>query len=406
MSGSVAIVRIGELVTNEPELGGGQLGVMTDAAVVVEDGVIAYVGPSKTAPAADVEIVAGGRCVIPGFVDSHTHVVFAGDRANEFAARMAGRPYVAGGFAETVEMTRAASDAVLLANARRLVDEAVSQGTTTMETKSGYGLTTKDEARSLRIAARCTDEPTFLGGHVVPEEYEHDRDAYVALVAGAMLDECAPLAKWCDVFCDDGAFDEDESARILDAARNKGLGLRVHANQLAPGPGAKLAARFGAASADHVNHLVRDDIDALRGGGVVATLCPGADFSTRSRYADGRALLDAGVTVALATDCNPGTSFTTSMPFAIALAVRECGLSPDEAVAAATVGGAMALRRDDVGRVTPGRRGDLVVLDAPNHVHLAYRPGVRLATVVVRRGEIVLPAAGGADRRDEDTNRD
>lgn len=405
MSTSIAVLGIGELVTNEPGLGIGTLGVIEDAAVVVEDGVIAYVGAAKAAPAADVEIAAGGRCVIPGFVDSHTHLVFAGDRSDEFAARMAGREYEGGGINRTVETTRAASDAVLLANARRLVDEAVSQGTTTIETKSGYGLTVKDESRSLRTAAQCAEEVTFLGAHVVPDEYGHDREDYVALVAGAMLDECAPLAKWCDVFCDVGAFDEDESARVLDAARAKGLGLRLHANQLSFGPGAKLAARLGAASADHVNHLAFDDVAALADAGVVATLCPGADFSTRSAYADGRALLAAGVTVAVATDCNPGTSFTTSMPFVIALAVRECGLSPEEAVSAATLGGAKALRRDDVGRVAPGCRGDLVVLDAPSHVHLAYRPGVRLVDVVIRRGEVVFPATAEAHAGERSGNR-
>ena len=399
MSTSLAISRIGELVTNDPGLGTGPLGVIEDAAVVIEDGWIAYVGTSKTAPAADVEIAARGRCVIPGFVDSHTHLVFAGDRSDEFVARMAGREYLSGGISRTVETTRAASDAVLLANARRLVDEAVSQGTTTIETKSGYGLTVKDEARSLRIAGHCVEEVTYLGAHVVPDEYARNREAYVELVAGAMLDECAPLAKWCDVFCDEGAFDEDESARVLNLARGKGLGLRVHANQLASGPGAKLAAHVGAASADHVNHLAPDDVSTLADGGVVATLCPGADFSTRSRYADGRALLEAGVIVALATDCNPGTSFTTSMPFALALAVRDCGLSPEEAVAAATLGGAKALRRNDVGRLAPGCRGDLVVLDAPSYVHLAYRPGVRLADIVVRQGEVVFPRASERDTR-------
>jgi imidazolonepropionase len=401
VSPSLAVTRIGELVTNDSELGAGPLGLIREAAVVIDGGVIVYVGPSKSAPAADTEVIASERCVIPGFVDSHTHVVFAGDRADEFVARMAGRSYATGGIASTVETTRAASDAVLLANARRLVDEAISQGTTVIETKSGYGLTVEDEARSLRAAAECADEVTFLGAHVVPDEYARDREAYVELVVGAMLNECAPLAGWCDVFCDEGAFDEDESARVLAAAREKGLGLRLHANQLAPGPGAQLAARFGAASADHLNHLDPDDIAALADAGVVATLCPGADFSTRARYAQGRSLLEAGVTVAIATDCNPGTSYTTSMPFVVALAVRDCGLSPDEAVLAATLGGAKALRREDVGRLVPGCRGDLAVLDAPSHVYLAYRPGVRLVDVVVRRGEVVFPAALKSDRRDE-----
>jgi imidazolonepropionase len=405
MSASLSVVNIGELVTNEPEIGGGPLGVLADAAVVIEDGVVVYVGPSRGAPAADVGIEAGGRCVLPGFVDPHTHVVFAGDRSAEFAARMAGRGYEAGGILETVDTTRGASDAMLLANALRLVDEARSQGTTTIETKSGYGLTTKDEQRSLRVASRCADVATFLGAHVVPAEYANRREAYIEIVAGEMLDACAPLAQWCDAFCDEGAFDEDECGFIFEAARRKGLGLRVHANQLAFGPGAKLAARVGAASADHVNHLASDDVTALREAGVVATLCPGADFSTKSSYADGRALLDAKVRVALATDCNPGTSFTTSMPFVIALAVRECGLSPDEAVVAATLGGADALRRDDVGRLAKGTRGDLVVLDAPSHVFLAYRPGVRLVDVVVANGRVISPATS-RERGSEGRSRD
>ncbi|MGA8296821.1 MAG: imidazolonepropionase [Acidimicrobiales bacterium] len=397
MSGSLAITGIAELITNEPGIGLGPLGTIAAAAVVADDGVIVYVGASKGAPAADVEIVAGGRSVIPGFVDSHTHLVFAGDRTDEFSERMAGRAYAAGGIARTVEQTRAVSDAELLANARRLVTEARSDGTTTIETKSGYGLTINDEERSLRVARQCADEVTFLGAHVVPDEFAHDRESYVELVAGTMLDACAPLSGWCDVFCDEGAFSEDESERILNAGGAKGLGLRIHANQLSFGPGARLAARVGAASADHLNHLDAKDIAALKDAAVVATLCPGADFSTKSQYADGRALLEAGVTVALASDCNPGTSFTTSMPFVIALAVRECGLNPEEALAAGTLGGARALRRDDVGRIAPGARADLVVLDAPSHVHLAYRPGVHLVDVVVQRGEVVVPTSRARD---------
>ena len=372
---------IGELVTGEPELGDGSLlGLRRDAAVVVEDGRIAWVGDAGAAPPADERIDVADRCVLPGFVDSHTHLVFGGDRAEEFAARMSGEPYAAGGIRTTVAATRAASDEELRDNTRRLREEMRLQGTTTVEIKSGYGLDAQHEARSLRIAGEVTDEVTYLGAHVVAPELADDVAVYVDRVTGEMLDACAPLARWIDVFVEEGAFDAEAARTILTAGRERGLGLRVHANQLGPGPGVRLACELGAASADHCTHLTDGDVEALADGDTVATLVPGADFSTRSPvYPDGRRLLDAGATVAIATDCNPGTSFTSSMPFVIALAVRECGLSPSEAVWSATAGGAAALRRNDVGRVTVGARAHLAVLDAPSHLHLAYRPGVPLA---------------------------
>jgi imidazolonepropionase len=383
--GSVRYDGIGELVTNDPATGDGSLlGLLHDAAVVVEDGRVVWVGPERVAPDADERHHLDGRAVVPAFVDSHSHLVFGGDRTEEFAARMAGRSYAAGGIRTTVAATRVASDELLLARSRRLLDEMRRQGTGLVEIKSGYGLTVEDEARSLRIAAELTAETTFLGAHVVPADFADDADGYLDLVVGPMLDACAPLARWIDVFVEEGAFDADAARTILTAGRDRGLGLRVHANQLRPGPGVALACELGAASADHCTHLTDADVVALADSDTVATLVPGADFSTRSPvYPDGRRLRDAGATVALATDCNPGTSFTTSMPFCIALAVRECGLTPSEAVWAATAGGAAALRRDDVGRVTVGARADLAVLDAPSHVHLAYRPGVPLATRLV-----------------------
>jgi imidazolonepropionase len=379
---SVRYDHIGELVTNDPAVGDGSpLGLLHDAAVVVDDGSVAWVGATRDAPDTVRRVTLEGRCVLPGFVDSHSHLVFGGDRTQEFAARMAGEAYAAGGIRTTVAATRAASDEQLRSRMRALRDEARRQGTTTIEVKSGYGLTVADEARALRLAAEITDETTYLGAHVVAPEHADDPDGYVALVTGEMLDACAPLARWIDVFVEDGAFDADAARTILTAGAARGLGLRVHANQLRPGPGVQLACELGAASADHCTHLSDADVAALAGSETVATLVPGADFSTRSPvYPDGRRLRDAGATVALASDCNPGTSFTTSMPFCIALAVRECGLTPAEAVWAATAGGAMALRRDDVGRLAPGTRADLVVLDAPSHVHLAYRPGVPLAS--------------------------
>jgi imidazolonepropionase len=372
---------IGELVTCEPSLGDGSpLGLLRDTALVIDDGRVAWVGPAAQAPAADDRVDLGGRCVLPGFVDSHTHLVFAGHRDQEFVARMRGRRYAAGGIRTTVAATRAASDDDLRANLRTLVAEARAQGTTTVEVKSGYGLSVGDEVRALRLAGEATPEVTFLGAHVVPPEFEADPDAYVDLVAGPMMHACAPLARWADVFVEQGAFDRDAARHILMAAAAHGLGLRVHANQLRHGPGVQLACELGAASADHCTHVDEADIAALAGSGTVATLLPGAEFSTRSAYPDARRLLDAGVTVALATDCNPGTSFTSSMPFCIALAVRECGMTPSEAVWAATTGGAAALQRTDIGRIAVGTPADLTVLDAPTHTFLAYRPGVPLAS--------------------------
>ncbi|MEU7906980.1 imidazolonepropionase [Actinoplanes sp. NPDC049118] len=378
---SLLITDIGELVTNDPETG-----LLRDAAVVVDGGRIAWVGPRRGAPDADERLDAGGAAVIPGFVDSHAHLVFAGDRAGEFEARMNGEPYTGGGIRTTVAATRAAGDDELLAGARRLVLEARRQGTTTVEIKSGYGLSIEDEARSLRIARQLTDETTFLGAHVVPAEYADDPDGYVALVSGPMLEAVTPYTKWIDVFCDRGAFDGDQAREVLTAGARAGLQLRVHANQLAAGPGVRLAVELGAASADHCTHLSDADVAALAGSETVATLLPGAEFSTRSPYPDARRLLDAGVTVALATDCNPGSSYTSSMPFCLALAVREMRMTPAEALWAATAGGARALRRDDVGVVRTGARADLVVLDAPSYLHLAYRPGVPLIQTVLHDG--------------------
>jgi imidazolonepropionase len=380
---------IGLLVTGSAEYGDGSpLGEIADGALVVgDDGLVGWVGQSASAPAADARVDVAGRSVIPGFVDSHSHLVFAGDRGAEFDARMAGRPYQAGGIRTTVAATRAASDDELAANLARLVAEMRRQGTTTVEIKSGYGLTVRDEARALALAREHTAETTYLGAHVVPAEYADDPAAYVELVTGEMLDACAPYARWIDVFCERGAFDGDAARTILTAGTARGLPARVHANQLGPGPGVQLACELGAASADHCTYLSDTDVDALAAAsGTVATLLPGVEFSTRSPYPDARRLLDAGVTVAVATDCNPGSCFTSSMPFCIALAVRDMHMTPAEAVWSATVGGAAALRRTDVGRLVPGARADLTVLAAPSYVHLAYRPGVPLVADVWQGG--------------------
>jgi imidazolonepropionase len=382
---TLLVHNIGELVTNDPELPG-PLGVIANAAVLVVGGRVAWVGPDAKAPQADRALDAGGAAVIPGFVDSHAHLVFAGDRAAEFAARMAGQPYTGGGIRTTVAATRDADDSALRANLLRLVTEARRQGTTTIEVKSGYGLTVDDEARSLRLAREVTPETTFLGAHVTPAEFEGRIDAYVEVVTGPMLAAAAPYARWVDVFCDRGAFDGDQARAVLQAGIAAGLLPRIHANQLAPGPGVQVAVEVGAASADHCTHLTAADVDALAGAQTVATLLPGAEFSTRSPYPDARRLLDAGVTVALATDCNPGSSYTTSMPLCIALAVRDMRMTPAEALWAATAGGARALRRTDVGQLTIGARADLALLDAASHVHLAYRPGVPIVRTVLIGG--------------------
>ncbi|MER7809273.1 imidazolonepropionase [Streptomyces sp900116325] len=388
---TTAITNIASLVTNDPSLGDNSpLGLILDAAVVIEGDRVVWTGESSKAPATDNAVDASGRAVIPGFVDSHSHLLFAGDRTQEFNARMSGRRYTAGGIRTTVAATRAATDDELSANVVRYLTEALRQGTTTFETKSGYGLTVEDEARALRIAARHTDEVTYLGAHVVSPDYADDPAGYVDLVTGPMLDACAPYARWVDVFCEKGAFDGDQARAILTAGMAKGLHPRVHANQLSYGPGVQLAVELDAASADHCTHLTDADVDALAQGDTVATLLPGAEFSTRADWPDARRILDAGATVALSTDCNPGSSFTSSMPFCVALAVRDMGMTPDEALWSATAGGAAALRRTDIGRIAPGARADLVLLDAPSHVHLAYRPGVPLVQAVWQRGERTL----------------
>ncbi|MGE5719824.1 MAG: imidazolonepropionase [Nocardioidaceae bacterium] len=387
---SLLVTGIGQLVTNDATLGDGSpLGTLVDAALVVEDRRVAWVGPAASAPAADTAYDVSGRAVVPGFVDSHSHLVFAGDRSEEFAARMSGRSYSAGGIRTTVAATRAASDEQLAANVARHVGEMRRQGTTTVEIKSGYGLTVVDEARSLALARQATDETTFLGAHVVPPEYADDPAGYVDLVTGPMLEACAPHAKWVDVFCEKGAFDEDQARSVLAAGAGAGLRGRLHANQLGHGPGVQLACELGLVAVDHCTYLSDADVSALASSGTVATLLPGVEFSTRSPYPDARRLLDAGCNVAIATDCNPGSSYTSSMPLCVALAVREMRMDPAEALWAATRGGAAALGRDDVGHLGVGAAADLAVLDAPSYVHLAYRPGVPLVREVLVGGSPV-----------------
>jgi imidazolonepropionase len=379
---SVLITNIGELTTNAASAATEP----APAALVIDAGRIAWTGSAFRAPDADERVDAAGRAVLPGFVDSHAHLVFAGERSAEFSARMAGQPYQAGGIRATVAATRAAPDERLRANLARLAVEMLAQGTTTFECKSGYGLTVKDEARSVALAAEVTPEVTYLGAHVVPPEFAGEPARYVDLACGPMLTACAPYARWVDVFCEQGAFGADEATAILAAGVAAGLLPRVHANQLGPGPGVQVAVKAKAASADHCTYLSDDDVAALAGSQTVATLLPGVEFATRQPYPDARRLLAAGATVALATDCNPGSCFTSSMALCIALAVREMRMTTREAVWAATAGGARALRRTDIGHLAPGARADVLMLDAPSHAYLAYRPGVPQVAAVWQAG--------------------
>lgn len=390
------VTGIGELRTVDPARGGGS--VLHDAALVLQDGVVAWLGSATNAPAADHVVDVGGRAVLPGWVDSHTHLVFAGDRSAEFAARMAGQDYAAGGIGVTTSATRAADDETLRGLVAGRVADAVAGGTTYLETKTGYGLDVAEELRAARLAAGLVDEVTYLGAHLVPEGIT--AEDYVDLVCGPMLDAVAPHVRWADVFCERGAFTPEQSRRVLEACRDAGLGLRVHGNQLGHGKGVALAVELGAASVDHCNYLDDDDVAALAGSATVATVLPACDLSTRAPLAPARRLLDAGAAVAIASNCNPGTSYTSSMNFCVATAVLQMGLSIEEAVEAATLGGARALRRDvgapgrpAVGHLAVGARADLHVLDAPSAVHLAYRPGMPLTWAVWREGrQVVHPA--------------
>ena len=388
-----ALTGIGHLVSNDETVGQGKLGVLHDAALVADNaGNVSWVGKqSELGSHFDGKPTdVGGRAVIPGFVDSHTHLVFAGDRALEFESRMQGKPYAAGGIKTTMASTRAATDEVLAANVARLAGEALASGTTTLEVKSGYGLSVRDEARSLVAAKTATTETTFLGAHVVPPDT--NADDYVALVQGEMLDACKGNAKWIDVFCDRGAFDVDQARAILQTGAAAGLGTRIHANQLQQGGGVQLGVELGVASCDHCTHLSQQDIDALSGASAttVATLLPTAELCTRSPFPNARKLIDSGVTVALASDCNPGSSYTSSMPLVVSLAVINMGMTCDEALWSATAGGAQALRRSDVGNLRVGSRADIVLLDAQSHIHLAYRPGVQQVRAVIRGGKTVV----------------
>lgn len=399
---SLLVTDIGQLVTNDSSRDG-LLGIVERAAVAIVDGQIAWVGEEAAVPPEHLDLPgldAAGGAVVPGFVDAHTHIVFAGDRSEEFARRLAGDTYeeilaAGGGISSTVDATRVADGSELFDTAAARARRMLANGTTTIEVKSGYGLDVDAEAKLLGVAARLDAElpidviPTFLGAHVVPAEYRDRRDEYVELVCTFMLEACAPLATFCDVFCDRAAFTVEEARRILHAGAAHGLGLRLHADQLGHVGATALAAELGAASADHIDYATADDLTAMRRAGTTAVLLPGVSFSMGEPYPDGRAIWDSGVTVAVATDCNPGTAWIETMPFVIALATLHMGLTPAEALWAATRGGATALLLPDRGHLTVGAVGDLVVLDAPTYVHLPYRPDGAVVAGVVKRGESV-----------------
>jgi imidazolonepropionase len=385
---NLLVTDIGCLITNEASIDGTPLGIINDAAFAVTDGRVSWVGARSGVNASDYQnvISANGKAVIPGFVDSHNHLVFAGDRAIEFSARMQGQPYEAGGINYTVEQTRRASDEELRGNVSALVKEGLISGTTTVEIKSGYGLSIADELRSLEIAREFTAETTFLGAHVLPADFKSAPEDYIAMVCGPMLDAVAPHAKWIDVFCDRGAFSPDQTRQILKAGIAKGLLPRLHANQLEPGEGIKVGVELGAASVDHISYFNDSDIAALANSNTVATFLPGAEFSTRSKYPDARPMFSAGIQVAIASDCNPGSSYTTNMSLMVALAVREMFFTPEQALWSATKGGALALRRNDVGYLSVGAKADFTILSSNSYLHLAYRPGVNLIEQVWRNG--------------------
>ena len=381
---SIAFTNIATLVTNNPSVGEGDLGILRNATLIVEDGLITEI--SQGSPSGvDSEVDCTGKTLLPGFVDSHSHLIFAGDRADEFAARSHGQKYTAGGIASTVKATRQASDAQLRENAQHLLNEALASGTTTIEIKSGYGLTEKDELRSLTIASDFTDETTLLAAHVIPEEFHSNPDGYVDLIINSMIPNST--AKWIDAFCDLGAFNPEQSEAILRAGIARGMGARIHANQLEAGKGVAIAVALDAASADHVSKSTSADIELLASSNTVATLLPGAEFSTHIQAGLGRRFLDAGATVAIASDCNPGSSYTTNMPFMIALAVREMFFTPEQALWSATKGGALALQLEDVGHLSVGARADFVILKESSYIHLAYRPGVNLIDEVWQHGK-------------------
>ena len=378
---------------------------MTDTAVGVRDGLIAYLGPPSAAPAAGETVDLAGALLTPGLVDPHTHLVFAGDRAGEYAERSAGTSYLeiarrGGGIARTMHATRAASVETLIALARPRLDQLLQCGVTTAEVKSGYGLTTADELKMLEVVRRLDAEhpidlvATFLGAHTVPPERARQR--YLDAVVDEMIPAVAEagLAEFCDVFVEKGAFDIAEGRRVLEAGLKHGLRPKVHADQLSPGGGAELAAALGAASADHLEHVSPAGIEALAAAGTVAVLLPGAAmFLGSDDRAPARALADAGVPVALSTDCNPGTCHSTNLLLMLTLGMSRLGLTPAEALDAVTRHAAQSIGRAAVaGRIAPGRPADLAIYAVASHRHLPYHFGMLPTRAVYKAGRRVFSA--------------
>jgi len=418
MSVDLLITGIGDLCRMGegagPQRGSDQsdVGSVLDAALAIQDGTVRWAGPrqdviaaaGKPAQVIDVE----GRTVLPGWVDAHTHLLFAGTREDEFALRIAGATYEeiaarGGGIHASVRRFREASDASLLASARKNLDLALAEGTTTIEIKSGYGLATEEELRALRLIATLKKThpidivPTFLGAHEIPSEWRDNRSGYVDAIVEDMLPRIARegLAEFCDVFCERGVFTPEESRTILEKARSVGLGLKLHADEFGDTGGGRLAVSLGVTSADHLHGTALDLVPDLARAGVIAVLLPGtAFFLGLSRQAPARSMIEAGVAVAIATDMNPGSSMSQSMPLMTTLACVNLHLSPEEALVAATANGAAALRRaDNVGRLRPGSRADFQVLDLPSHRLLPYHYGVSHVRAVFRSGVQVWGSA-------------
>jgi len=414
LSGNLIVENAAELVTCSGTAAktGTQMadiGIIPDGAVVIEAGRIVYVGPTSGLPVGldrtgfDI-IDASGKAVLPGFVDPHTHFVFGGYRPEEFAWRLRGDTYMeimqrGGGIHSTVAATRAASREELLAVGRNRLDAMLSFGVTTVEGKSGYGLDLETEIKQLEVMAELnTGHPvdivtTFLGAHAVPADYKNRGDRYIDFLIDAVLPEVTGrnLAEFCDVFCEQGVFSIDQSRRLLTAAAEAGLKLKLHADEIVPLGGAELAAELGAVSADHLLHASDAGIAAMATAGVVANLLPGTAFSLKEPYARARAMIAKKCAVALATDLNPGSSFTLSIPLLASLATLQMGLSPEETVTALTLNGAAALdRAAAVGSLDPGKLGDLVILEYPSYRFIPYHTGVSVVEKTIKSGNIVF----------------
>ena len=419
MNGNLIVIHAAELATSQGRQARcGQamndLHIMPDGAVCIEKGIITAVGKTDEIlaaidPQAFTIIDASGRAVLPGFVDSHTHFIFGGYRADEFAWRLQGMSYMdimarGGGIVSTVKATRQADLETLARDGRRRLDSMLSFGVTTVEGKSGYGLDRETELRQLKAMALLEREhpldivTTFLGAHAVPQDYPGGAEAYLGFVMTDVLPAVAEggLAEFCDIFCEDKVFSVDQSRRLLTLARGMGLKLTLHADEIVPLGGAELAVELGAVSADHLLHASDAGIQGMAETGVVATLLPMTAFSLKEPYARARTMIDRGCAVALATDLNPGSCFSNSMPLLIALATLYMGMTPEEALTAITLNGAAALgRADRIGSLEPGKQGDVVIIEYPSYRFMPYHIGVNTVGQVIKRGNLVFDQTRG-----------